>query len=121
VNIPLIVGNPVVSYKETVTDQSSRVCLAKSQNNHNRLYAVAEPLSDKFCVALENKEIDIASAGKESKELMKTLVESFEWDKEEARKIWCFGPEQRGPNVFIDRTVGIQYLDEIKDSVETAF
>jgi elongation factor 2 len=52
---------------------------------------------------------------------VKTLNERFNWDKEEARKIWCFGPEQSGPNVFIDRTIGVQYLDEIKDSVTSAF
>lgn len=39
--IPIEVSEPVVSYKETVTEQSSVVCLSKSQNKHNRLYATA--------------------------------------------------------------------------------
>merc|ERR1712203_1214311 len=36
---PLKKGNPVVSYKETVTDESSQVCLSKSPNKHNRIFA----------------------------------------------------------------------------------
>merc|ERR1711865_622277 len=31
-------GEPVVSYRETVTEESSQICLAKSPNKHNRLY-----------------------------------------------------------------------------------
>jgi len=31
-------GDPVVSYRETVTDDSSQLCLSKSPNKHNRLF-----------------------------------------------------------------------------------
>jgi len=55
VGIPLEISDPVVSYKETVTDKSSVVCLSKSQNKHNRLYAVAEPLEEVFCRAIDDK------------------------------------------------------------------
>merc|ERR1712050_208605 len=41
-----IVGDPVVSYRETVQGESSQTCLAKSPNKHNRLYVTAEPLDD---------------------------------------------------------------------------
>jgi elongation factor 2 len=44
--IEIIISEPVVTYKETVTELSSQVCLAKSQNRHNRIYATAEPLSE---------------------------------------------------------------------------
>ena len=49
----------MVSYKETVTQKSSIVCMAKSQNKHNRVYAVAEPLDEQFNAAIENKEFAI--------------------------------------------------------------
>jgi elongation factor 2 len=39
----------------------------------------------------------------------------------EARKIWCFGPDTTGPNVLVDVTRGVQYLNEIKDSSIAAF
>jgi len=39
----------------------------------------------------------------------------------EARKIWCFGPDGTGPNFVMDCTKGVQYLNEIKDSVVAGF
>ena len=39
----------------------------------------------------------------------------------DARKIWCFGPDTTGPNVLVDVTKGVQYLNEIKDSCVAAF
>ena len=36
-------------------------------------------------------------------------------------KIWCFGPETSGPNLLVDATKAVQYLNEIKDSMEAAF
>merc|ERR1712160_67313 len=35
---PIKKGNPVVSYKETVLEESSQQCLSKSPNKHNRIY-----------------------------------------------------------------------------------
>jgi len=37
-NIEIIQTDPIVTYKETVTETSSQVCMAKSPNKHNRLY-----------------------------------------------------------------------------------
>ena len=48
-------------------------------------------------------------------------MEKFEWDATEARKIWCFGPEGTGPNLLVDCTKAVQYLNEIKDSVVAGF
>jgi elongation factor 2 len=49
------------------------------------------------------------------------LAEKYEWDVSEARKVWCFGPEGNGPNMLIDITKSVQYLNEIKDSVVAGF
>lgn len=43
--IPIKKSDPVVSYRETVTEHSSIMCLAKSPNKHNRLFMKASPLS----------------------------------------------------------------------------
>ena len=32
-----------------------------------------------------------------------------------------FGPDTTGPNLMVDCTKGVQYLNEIKDSVVTGF
>nr|GEX49861.1 elongation factor 2-like [Tanacetum cinerariifolium] len=37
------------------------------------------------------------------------------------KKIWCFGPETTGPNMVVDTCKGVQYLNEIKDSVVAGF
>ena len=49
------------------------------------------------------------------------LADTYDWDVSEARKIWCFGPDGRGPNVVVDASKGVQYLNEIKDSVVAGF
>merc|ERR1712157_478849 len=48
------VGDPVVSYRETVTEESNQICLAKSPNKHNRIYLVARPMCEKMCKGIED-------------------------------------------------------------------
>lgn len=55
------------------------------------------------------------------KERARYLADHYDFDVGEARKIWCFGPEGTGPNLLIDVTKGVQYLNEIKDSVVAGF
>lgn len=49
------------------------------------------------------------------------MADKYGMDVGEARKIWCFGPEGTGPNILTDVTKGVQYLNEIKDSVVGGF
>merc|ERR1712048_524838 len=112
------VGDPVVSYRETVTDESNQSCLAKSPNKHNRLYLVAEPMSDELCQDIEDGKAGPKADPKERKKLLK---EKYNWDDNEALKIWCYGPETEGANIVVDQTVGVQYLLEIKEHVNSAF
>lgn len=113
----IIVSKPVVSFRETVTAESNQVCLSKSPNKHNRLYVVAKPLEDKLPEAIDNKEV---TPKDEPKARARKLAEDFGWDVTEARKIWSFGPNTDGPNVLVDCTKGVQYLNEIKDSMVAA-
>merc|ERR1712157_354123 len=55
--IPLRKTDPVVSYRETVTAESDRTCLAKSANKHNRLFCKAEPLDDDLAIEIEDGKI----------------------------------------------------------------
>ena len=57
----------------------------------------------------------------EVKERARYLAETYDYDVTEARKIWCFGPDGTGANVVMDCTKGVQYLNEIKDSVVAGF
>ena len=44
--IPLKKSDPVVSYRETVSEASTQICLSKSPNKHNRLFMTAAPFPD---------------------------------------------------------------------------
>jgi len=111
-------SDPVVSYKETVTEESSQVCLAKSPNKHNRLYVTAQPIGDDLSNAVD---ADTVSAREDPKIRARKMADNYGWDITDARKVWCFGPETSGPNFLVDSTKAVQYLQEIKDSMEAAF
>eukprot|EP00796_Vickermania_ingenoplastis_P005017 gene5014-3612_t len=109
---PLKISEPVVSFRETVTEVSNQQCLSKSANKHNRL----------FCKGL-SLAIEEGTAGPEAdlKARARYLADNFEWDVQEARKIWCYGPDNRGPNVVVDVTKGVQNMGEMKDSFVAAW
>jgi elongation factor 2 len=116
--IPIKVSDPVVSYRETVIDESDQMCLSKSPNKHNRLFMKAVPMPDGLPDDIDSNEV---TPRQEFKARARYLNEKYEYDVTEARKIWCFGPEGTGPNLLIDCTKGVQYLNEIKDSVVAGF
>ena len=57
----------------------------------------------------------------EMKERARYLSDKYDYDVTEARKIWTFGPDGTGANIVVDCTKGVQYLNEIKDSVVAGF
>jgi len=116
--VDFIVSDPVVSYRETVTGTSSQTALAKSPNKHNRLYMEAEPLNDEL-----SNEIEAGKNGAKTdpKDRAKIYTEKYDWDPNHARKVWCFGPETDGPNCVVDVSTGVQYINEIKEHVNSAF
>jgi len=116
--IPLKKSDPVVSYRETVSEESSQMCLSKSPNKHNRLFMRAVPMPDGLAEDIDNGEVNPRD---DFKVRARYLAEKYEYDVTEARKIWCFGPETTGPNIFVDCTKGVQYLNEIKDSCVAGF
>jgi elongation factor 2 len=82
------------------------------------MFATAAPLSSQLVEAIEKEEIDTKGDPKIRAE---KLARDFEWDKSEALKIWCFGPENNGTNLLVDCVKGAQYVNEIRDSVCSAF
>jgi len=120
--IPLTWDAPSVSYRETVTMESTIMCLSKSPNKHNRLFVKAEPLSEEVNLAIEAK---IIYPTQDQKKRASMLEKKFEWDKTDGMKIWGFGPAPEeagaayGPNVLVDQTKGVQYLNEIRESVNS--
>jgi elongation factor 2 len=107
--VPLRTSDPVVS---------SQTALAKSPNSHNRLFFTASPISEELCADIDSGKV---SSKDDFKARARVLSEEHGWDVGDARKIWCFGPDTTGPNILVDMTKGVQFLNEIKDSCVGAF
>uniref|UniRef100_A0A1D1YXL2 Elongation factor 2 n=1 Tax=Anthurium amnicola TaxID=1678845 RepID=A0A1D1YXL2_9ARAE len=116
--VPIKTGEPVVSYRETVQAESTITALSKSPNKHNRIFMKAAPIEEELSTAIEAGKI---TPRDDFKARARILAEEYNWDVTDARKIWCFGPETIGPNLLVDVTKGVQYLNEIKDSCIAAF
>jgi len=116
--VPLKKSDPVVSYRESVKEKSDRICLSKSPNKHNRLFLTADAMPDEVANDVDKGEI---TPRQDFKLRARHLADNRDFDVGEARKIWAFGPEGTGPNFVIDVSKGVQYLNEIKDSVVAGF
>ena len=114
--IEIIKSDPIVSYRETVTKEST-TAMSKSSNNHNRLTCSCEPLEEKLSIAIEEGQIPFRDA----KQRVKVLYDTWDWDKQEASKLWAFGPEGEGPNMIVDITSGCQFMNEIKEHMISGF
>ena len=112
------VSDPVVSFRETCQAKSNQTCLAKSANKHNRLFVEADSIGAELSAAIDAGDI---TPGADPKIQGRKMADEFGWDVTEARKIWAFGPEGTGPNLFVDTTKGVNYLLEIKESVVGGF
>lgn len=111
----IYVSDPIVVYRETVT-QNSKICMAKSPN---KLCHV------KFSV--ESIEEDVAHFLGENfsssyEELKSNLAEKFSWEKKMCDKIWAFGPSGLCASMLVEQfPTAALAVDEYKDSVLTAF
>jgi len=116
--VPLIISDPVVQYRETVTVKGEEHALSKSPNKHNRIYMTAEPMTEELCKDIEDGKIHPRD---DFKTRARYMADNHEWDVTDARKIWAFGPDTNGANLLVDQTKAVQYLNEIKDSVVSGF
>ena len=116
--VPLKFSAPIVPYRETVLAESTIVALSKSPNKHNRIYVKAAPLDEELSKAIEDGTV---KSDDDLKLRARVLADEFGWDVADARRIWCFGPDTNGPNLLVDTTKGVQYLNEIRDSCVAGF
>jgi len=116
---PITVSDPVVSFNEGIGIETPQTCLSKSPNKHNRLYMKAEPIDEPTCKAIESDDLTMEM---EMKVRTAMLVKNHNWQKDEAMKIWTFGcPPDGKMNILCDLTKGVQYVNDIKDSMVGAF
>ena len=100
-NIEINISNPIVSYKEIVTTKSSQIYMAISPYKYNRLYVIAEPLSEYLVKEIEDGN---KKPSDDYKVTAKTLIDNYVWDQHDAdaKKVCLFDPDQIGPNLLID-------------------
>merc|ERR1719204_1709141 len=93
------------------------ICLKDLEEDHACIpLKKAVPMPDGLSEDIENGEVNPRD---DFKTRGRYLADDY--DVTEARKIWCFGPDTNGPNLLIDCSKGVQYLNEIKDSVVAGF
>lgn len=103
--IPIVVSQPTVSYRESVSAKSKDACLSKTPNKLNRLYATCEPLGEELTNAIEDGAFSVSDVAIN----VSKLVEEFSWMREDAKRIWCFGPEDKDSptNCLVNCTQGV--------------
>jgi elongation factor 2 len=79
--IPLKKSDPVVSYRETVTEESDIMCLSKSPNKHNRLFMKACPMPDGLAEDIDNGDV---SPKQDFKIRGRYLADKYEYDISES-------------------------------------
>ena len=84
----------------------------------HRLFMRAVPMPDGLAEDIDKGEVNRRD---DFKIRGRYLADKYEFDITEARKIWSFGPETNGPNIMVDCTKGVQYLNEITDSCVAGF
>ncbi|CAF3737105.1 unnamed protein product [Rotaria socialis] len=109
--ISIKVSGPIISYRESVSKESEIMSLPKSPNKHNRIYLKARPMPDGLPEDIDKGEV---TSKQDIQARARYLNAKYDYDINGARKIWCFEPERTGPDILIDSTKGIQYLNEIK-------
>lgn len=107
-NREIIVSDPIISYRETTTAEVHEPELVKSANKKNRFYGTTSPMDKKLVDMIEN---GLITSKQDPKVRGKALIDEFEWEKEDAYKIWTFGPENEGSNLIVDQIKGVQYVN----------
>jgi elongation factor 2 len=105
---------PIVVYRETAREKS-QVFEGKSPNKHNKLYISIEPLNEETIRLIQE---GVITEDMDAYKRAKILRDQAGWDYDEAKRIWAI---DENINIFIDRTSGVQYLKEVKDTIIQGF
>ncbi len=110
------VSEPTVVYRESMKSSSPEPVLAKSPNKLNRLWVTAERLPEKVTELIREKRIHERM---DSRSIAKILREEGGMETDDARNVWKIDEENY--NLFINRTVGVQRLDEVREILKQGF
>ncbi|MFQ5712022.1 MAG: elongation factor EF-2 [Candidatus Geothermarchaeales archaeon] len=106
-------SRPIVVYRETVTTRSEDFP-GKSPNKHNKFLLYVDKLEDEVVEMITKGELMWPM---DRKGVARLLYEKG-WPMEEAKNVWEI--DRRG-NILVNLTKGVQYLDETKSMITSAF
>jgi elongation factor 2 len=107
-------SQPIVVYHEALKGESE-VLEAKSPNKHNKFKIKVTKLSNEIFEKLLETSMDGKIKPKHAESIEK--LKELGFDTDTSRKIWALS----GANVLVDRTRGIQALNEIRELLVQAF
>jgi elongation factor 2 len=111
--VKIDMGEPIIVYREKITQQSKDFH-TKSSNSHNRMLMHVEPLDKKTEKLIETGKIHDLM---DEKERARILREEAGWDAKEARRI----VDVYNGNLLVNGTSGLQRFDRVKSYLSAAF
>ncbi|AAM01894.1 Translation elongation and release factor (GTPase), contains an intein [Methanopyrus kandleri AV19] len=112
--VDIKVSEPIVVYREGVFGVCDDEVEGKSPNKHNKFYVTVEPVEEEIVEAIEEGKFNPEEMSK--KELEETLME-YGMDRDDAKAVETV----KGTNFFLDKTVGLQYLNEVMELLIEGF
>lgn len=88
--VEIKVADPVVAFRETVSETSSFKCYSETPNKRNKLTMIAEPLD---AGVADDVEAGIVDATWPQRQLGAAFQARYDWDLLASRSIWAFGPD----------------------------
>ncbi|MDD1724467.1 MAG: elongation factor EF-2 [Methanospirillum sp.] len=107
--VEIVTSEPIVVYRETITENLTDAVEGKSPNRHNRFYFTLSPLPEDVVEKIKGHEI---SMNQESLERRDAMMKAG-FDKDEAKSV----KDIYATNIFLDMTKGIQYLNETMELI----
>jgi elongation factor 2 len=112
--LELITSRPIVVYRESISG-TGVVAMAKSPNKHSRFWVQVEPLEENVIDLMEKGDL---FEGMGRKRIDNVLREEAGWSAKEAKNVWAL---EEHKNILLDLTKGIQYLRDVKETVNSGF
>lgn len=120
--IEIKVSDPVVTFRETVSETSSLKVFGDSPNGKNRLTIIAEPLEQGIAEDIQAGHVTLDWTPRQVGQYFES---HYDWDILAGRSIWAFGPGPQGPNMLSDDTLPDETnksrLRSVKDAVGQGF
>jgi len=114
--IEIEVSSPIVVYRETVEGRSG-IIEGKSPNKHNKFYFFVEPLGEKIIEAMKLGDIPSNIELKKKNLELQNKLTDLGMDYDDVKNLVII----HNKNMLIDRTKGVQYLNEVMEMIKEGF